>query len=397
MKLRERRIGLLVLITAALLSLTGQSQRPVNPLVVRTPQPGTAPADCDQSLAPVPPPRIAVDEIPAPSVEPVEAPAPPSGSLRAALHATQTALAQNDRAAFDESLRSARSLLATYPTGAERRTGEELVRIYESAARLWDAQYRSPFFDQSSPEYTIVSAYPGYADAVRRSTLTDPSGQRFYPAAESRDFLGRVAADRLRGIGIQAPTRVAERTPAPTSRPRSTTAVTPRTTEVPPSVTTPRTTPRRTTTATTGTVRPPRPRRSAPVIASRPRSSSTTEPRTSAPVTPAPGTSPNPSAPPTTAAAPEPAAPVAGTEEPSPAAASPAPGESPAAPAVPTTDTFATATDTAPIPTDTTVTTDTAPSPVPATATSRTRSVILPTILILIGLAVLIVLFRASK
>ena len=394
MKLRERRIGLLVLVTAALLSLTGQSPRPVNPLVVRTPQPGTAPADCDQSLAPVPPPRIAVEEIPAPSVEPVEAPAPPSGSLRSALHATQTALAENDRATFDESLRAARSLLATYPTGAERRTGEELVRIYEGAARLWDAQYQSPFFDQSSPEYAIVSAYPGYADAVRRSTLTDPSGQRFYPAAESRDFLGRVAADRLRGIGIQAPTRVAERTPGTSSRPRTPTTLRPIVTEAAPSVTTPRTTPRRTTTATTGTVRPPRPRRSAPAIASRPRSSSTSEPRTSAPVTPAPGSSPNPSASPTAAAAPEPAAPVAEAPEPAPAAAPPAAGESPAAPA---TDTFVAATETAPVATDTTVTTDTAPSPVPATTTSRTRSVILPTILILIGLAVLIVLFRASK
>jgi hypothetical protein len=394
MKLRERRIGLLVLVTAALLSLTAQSPRPVNPLVVRTPQPGSAPADCAQSLAPVPPPRVAIDEIPRPEIAPVEAPAPPTGSLRAALHATQTALAENDRRAFDESLRTARSLLATYPSGAERRTGEELVRIYEGAARLWDAQYQSPFFNQSSPEYEIVSGYPGYADAVRRSTLTDRSGQRFYPAAESRDFLGRVAADRLRGIGIQAPTRVAERTPASTSRPRSTTTLAPTVTTNTPSASTPRATPRRTTTATTGTVRPPRPRRSAPVIASRPRSSSTSEPRTSAPVTPTPGSSPNPSASPTTAAAPEPAAPVAGTEEP-PATTPPAAGESPAAA---TPDTIAAATETAPVPTDTTVTTDTAPSPVPATTTtSRTRSVILPTILILIGLAVLIVLFRASK
>ncbi|MEA2462817.1 MAG: hypothetical protein QOJ98_564 [Acidobacteriota bacterium] len=387
MKLRERRTGLLVLVTAALLSLTGASTRPVNPLVVRTPQPGAAPADCDQSLAPVPPPRVAVDEIPSPEIAPVEAPAPPSGSLRAALHATQAALASNDRTAFDESLRAARSLLASYPTGAERRTGEELVRIYEGAARLWDAQYQSPFFDEASPEYAVVSAYPGYADAVRRSTLTDPSGQRFYPAAESRDFLGRVAADRLRGIGIQAPTRVAERTPASTSRPRVSTPVAP----APPTT---RATPRRTTTATTGTVRPPRPRRSAPVIASRPRNSSTPEPRASAPVTPAPGTSPNPPASPTTAAAPEPAAPVAATPEPAPATASPAPGESPAAP---TTETFASATETTLPTTDTTVTTDTTPAPVPATTTSRTRSVILPTILILIGLAVLIVLFRASK
>jgi hypothetical protein len=40
----------------------------------------------------------------------------------------------------------------------------------------------------------------------------------------------------------------------------------------------------------------------------------------------------------------------------------------------------------------------TPPSPVPATTPgSRTRSVVLPTILILIGLVVLIVLFRASK
>lgn len=385
------RVRLVLLVTAVMLSSAGVSQS-LNPLVTRNPQAaGPVPAYCNESLAPAAEPRIEIADIPEPVIElePAEIPAPPSGSLRAALQNAQAALARNDRPEFDRALSSARTLLATYPSGAERRTGEELVRTYDAAARLWDAQYQSPFFGEDSPEFAAVSGYPGYREAMRRSTIT-VEGQRLYPAAESRDFLGRVAADRLRGIGIQqAPTRVTRadaprRTPAAVSSPstsRSTTAA-PRITS---------TSPRR---------MPRQPRSSAP---SRPRlSSPATAQATAAPATtPAaaistPGT-PNPPASPAAAAAPEPAAPTTGPGEEAPIAASPA-TEDPTedVPATETTDTTESTATTAPTATGAIETPPAPPAPAASTP-SRTRSVVLPTILILIGLGVLIVLFRASK
>lgn len=382
------RVRLLLLVAAVMLSWPGVSQS-LNPLVTRTPQAaGPVPAYCNESLTPAREPRVEIADIPEPVIEPAEIPAPPSGSLRAALQNAQAALARNDRPEFDRALSSARALLATYPTGAERRTGEELVRIYGAAERLWDAQYQSPFFSEDSPEFAAVSGYAGYRDALRRSTIT-AEGQRLYPAAESRDFLGRIAADRLRGIGIQqAPTRVTRadaprRTPAAAS---SSTSGTSRSTTAAPRITS--TSPRR---------MPRQPRSSAP---SRPRlSSPATAQATAAPATtPAaaistPGT-PNPPASPAAAAAPEPAAPMTGPGDEAPIPASPA-AENPTED-VPAAETTASTETAAPTATGAIETPPAPPAPAASTP-SRTRSVVLPTILILIGLGVLIVLFRASK
>jgi hypothetical protein len=364
MMVRQRR-GLFVLLTAVSLSLAGQTA-PLNPLVTRTPQNGPVSAECAEGVAPAPMPRVDVGEIPLlpPPAEPAELPPPPTGSLRSALEATQTALTRNDRPAFDANLAEARSLLEDYPSGAQRRSAEELVRIYDTTARLWDAQYQSPFFDEASAEYEVLRGYPGYEAAVRRSTLTR-DGRRYFPAGESRDFLGRIAAERLRGIGIQAPTpRLTrnERPGAPDVDAAPRTTVSRRTT------TRPRRIPASTTARATR-----QPRSAAP---SRPRL--TTETRTPAPATSTPS-SPNPSAPPTAVAAPEPAAPLA------PPAAE-IPGPEPTVTETADTETTASVAPAAPA--------DSEPA---ATEPSRSRSVVLPTILILIGLGVLILLFRASK
>lgn len=393
MKLR-RRVGLLVLMTAVSLSLAAATT-PLNPLVTRTPQTGVVPAECAEGVAPAPAPRIEVREIPLPPpAETATMAEPPTGSLRAALEATQTALTRNDRPAFNASLATARSLLETYPAGAQRRSAEELVRIYDTTARLWDAQYESPFFDEASDEYALLRAYPGYEEAVRRSTLTR-DGRRYFPAGESRDFLGRLASDRLRGIGIQAPApRIArnERPGVPDTPRATASSSTPRPTVNRGSTGTAR--PRRTTTTTPSRVTR-QPRSAAP---SRPRLTETRTPAAATPATsaPAPAAAPSAPAPATPAAAPDTAPPIAGT---------------------PTTD-APVPTDTEPIePTDTAGVTDTADPVTPdATGTAGTtaataseapesqpsqpargRSVVLPTILILIGLGVLILLFRASK
>ncbi|HEX6642402.1 MAG TPA: hypothetical protein VF215_14885 [Thermoanaerobaculia bacterium] len=319
--------------------------------------------------------RVEVAELSMPApVEPVEAPAPPSGALRAALQETQIALTRNDRPAFDAARERTKSLLANYPTGAERRAAEEVVRLHDAAARLWDAQYQSPFFGEDDPLYATVNAWPGYAEAVRRSVLTDDDERRFYPAAESRDFVTRLAGERLQRLGFTTPTRVTRNEPRATPTPRATT----------PRTTTPRTTTSRTTTSRSTVTR------------SAPRSPKPSKP---APVTHAPG-KPNPSAPPTTAAVPAPA-PVAVSQPKTDTPPPPVAGDvAPAEPAPVTTSSAPTTTAEATTDTSSATFVDTALSTdvIPATPKPVTgRSVILPTILILIGLGVLIVLFRASK
>jgi hypothetical protein len=430
--LRDRRVGLLLVASAGFVSLLGAApqslqpavptatQSPLNPLVLRKqqPPPGPTPAECEQGLTSAPAPRINVTEIPLPEPPAIEAAAPPSSALRSALHEAQDALADNDRPAFDENRTRARALLAVYPPGEERRVAEEVSRLHEIAARLWDAQYESPFFGTESTEYTLVSRLPGYEEAIRRSTLTDDDQRRFYPAAESRQFVTRAAADRLQRLGIRgaAPApRIARAEPwtvaggagvhpAPAREPRPRVTQTARSTRSSTSFTPRRTTPARSTPRRTTATRstPSRTtatasRSTSSASAAPPRPTSTTNPSKPAPVTPVPS-SPNPSVPPTTAAVPAPAAPAATT----PPAAGGLPTPEPTATVADTAfDTPPTTTTTsAPITTPdtalaTTDTTDTTPiTPPPAT---RGRSVILPVILILIGLGVLIVLFRASK
>jgi hypothetical protein len=112
--------------------------------------------------------------------------------------ALHDALARNDRVAFDANLPRVRDA----GEGAE---------IYDHIALLWDAQFVSPFFDPSSEAYRVVSAYPGYEEAVRRHVLVDDAGRRFYPAAESRAFLTRIAAARFGALPRVAPRAAAPR------------------------------------------------------------------------------------------------------------------------------------------------------------------------------------------
>lgn len=419
MKLRHGTVGFLVVAAVASLYAAhaeAQSARPLNPLVARSDRPRPAPAECEQGLAPAPALRVEVREIPIDDVRPVEEAvvhAPPSSALRAALQETQAALTRNDRPAFDAALARSRSLVATYPSGGERRAADEIVRLHEAAARLWDAQYRSPFFAEEDPEYAAVSSWPGYAEAVRRSVYTDERGRRFYPAGESRDFVTRLASERLQRGGIsdaRPATSTTRSTPTQTTSPRSTTTG---------SVWTPSTTPTPSRSSTT-TSRPrevmqpganmPRVKRNpvttSPSTGTRSATRSTTNTTRSpkpAATTPAPG-SPNPSAPPTATAAPAPAPAIVTDTDPV-ATSTPDAGDVPVddVPAPATAAPSTTADASGDTPADSTIdstidTTVTTGSEVPVTAQpARGRSVILPTILILIGLGVLIVLFRASK
>lgn len=212
---------LLVFTSFAVTTFTGASW-PLQPLVeVRISRVNAVPQGCDESLAPAAAPRLEVKQIPAPEPLLAVAPAaPPSRSLRSELQAAHRALASNDRPAFDEHLRTGRSILGSYPPGGERTAAEEVLRVLEDASRVWDAQFQSPFFDERSDVYARLNRYPGYSDAVRRSMLTDDEDRRYYPAGESREFLTRIAADRLPRLGAMPETRTARTEPSsPTLRP----------------------------------------------------------------------------------------------------------------------------------------------------------------------------------
>lgn len=412
----DRRVRVLVLTLSVMLTHVGATP-PLNPLVTRVAQPGIAPDECYVGLAPAPAPRVDVASLPEPEVVPASIAAPPSRTLRVELGAAHDALARNDRPAFDEHLASARALLAAnYPPGAERTAAEAAVRAFDDASRLWDAQFESPFFDESSDAYARASRYPGYAEAVRRGMFTDDRERRYYPAAESRDFVTAIAGERLARLGITTPTRVArsERSTRPASEP----SVAPPSHSTPsyatPSYSAPSTSSAQRRTPRAGSSSK---RRTTPASSSS-RSSKSSIARSGQSVASAGSTpaSPDPSASRTAATAPAPAAPPAAAPTPSVSASPVAVGLPPAAPEPAPSSTgdadlpADTATETAETTdtTDTTLTTDTArpvvtgtdPATGTAPATTTTperRSVVVPALLILIGLGVLIVLFRASK
>jgi hypothetical protein len=361
----------------------------LNPLVVRSPEPhGNVPGDCEVSDTPAMPRAAAAD----PAVEDPAVPLPP---VRPAARATaqtraqydvrplQSAIAANNRAQFDAELARARE--AGAPT-----------RVYEDVGRLWDAQFEAPFFAEGSEPHRIASQYPGYEAAVREQIFTDASGRKFYPASESKAFVARQT-------GVNLPARTT------TQRSSTSTPTTTRSTPQQPSnpatqqPTTTRTTTRQATrqpaTRTTHQPPPPNPRTPAPQKPSTP----------AARRDPAPSRrSPDPSVAQKPAAT-VPAPVVPPVENTSSTSAPPATGSLPDEPLATTTtsDPFATdttATDT--VTTDTmvtdtattapeTATTTTTATTTDGTATPRGRSIILPAILILIGLGVLILLFKA--
>ena len=410
MKWSERRVGLLVLMAAAFATLLGASA-PQQPLVVRNAAPqGAVPADCDKSLSDVPQTaRLDVARIPMPNVSTV-ALAPPSRELRAEIEDLHRALTRNDRPAFDEHLAAARQIVAGYPSGAEKRGAEDLLRVYTDTAHLWDAQFASPFFDESSAEYDILKNYPGYAEAVRRGMLTDDRDHRFYPAAESRAFLTRVAADRLARLGIAAP-RVARAgdekraVSRPETKPTRATSTESRSTSKAPVIasTKPRSTSTKAPSASPKTTpsRPTTPHRTA--TRSTPSQTPERTPVSSTPVTRTPTRVASETRPPVTS--------PATTHKPAPA---PVPVATTTQPAAPPPLTATSASTTTPITTTRTETSVVPPSdsttmpptetaiastssePAPVTPPAPRRSMILPVILILVGLGVLILLFRAS-
>lgn len=379
----RRGAGFVLLLGLSAAGLFAQTP-PLNPTVKVMPRPATpVPPECEEGFAPQPAPRVRIEDVPAPQAVQRDLQPPRTADLREQLAQLQTAVERNDRAAFAQWLAIAKSTLASYPPGAEKTSAQSAIAVYDDIERLWDYQFASPtgsFFDGTVQEGSLVERmrrYPGYEEFIRDFTIVDANGTRIYPTRETRDFLAQIAAGRR-----PAPVRTARIVmPEPAPRPAPAPA---------PVTEAPRTTPRR---------RPSR-------IELHTRKTETT-----------------PGAARTEAPKPKPArrnvarpAPVT-TAPPKVAEAKPKPVPAPPAPTSATPDELPIPSGvvSAPTSTETTATTETtasAPSvtePAPTTAASSEpasrpsapkpdskRSLIFPVVLIVIGVGVLYLLFRAS-
>jgi hypothetical protein len=218
------RRGPIVFCSVAAISacaLFGQSV-PLNPTVKVLPNARTVvPADCFEGGARVP----VIAEAAPPPLTAATAPAPPSADLRSRLRRVQSAAERDDRDEFKAALADARTAVGSYPTGGERDAANEVIQVYSDLEKIWDYAFASPsgaFFDAGSDGGSlsnIVRRYPDYNRFIKDSTLTI-GGQTVYPTRETRRFLVAEAAKRLTRLGVRMPTRVAEGPPViPTPAP----------------------------------------------------------------------------------------------------------------------------------------------------------------------------------
>ncbi|HSP14693.1 MAG TPA: hypothetical protein VLV78_08070 [Thermoanaerobaculia bacterium] len=404
MNLRSRQFVRLLLLLAVV-ALPGIGAAQLNPTVKVLPRATSpVPPECVEGAATQTAVRLPEERTVAVRDTSADMLPPPTATLRGELQRAVEAAQRNDRETFREALGRAKKLLASYPPGGERTAADQLMAVLDDVNRLGDFQFTSPtgsFFDAGGDISKMLARYPGYDAFIRRQAIVDQNGVKFYPTHESRDFLmQQVSAPYVRMTG--------KRMPAPSEPPRV--APLPPVTPKPPAqVATPK----------------PRPRALKPVLHEA--RAKTTSHRRKAKESPSPPPAATPKkveVPPTTTSSAI-AAPVAPpvttpkkvevppatTRNATAAPVAPPVTTTTAEPATATTFTTATAASTTTGPTTTTEATTTTSGP---TATAETtsatdtaaqpkkpeqsgRSFFVPALLILVGLGVLVVLFRASS
>jgi hypothetical protein len=403
----RRQALLLVIVLAIPAAIAAQ----LNPTVKVLPRAKTAvPAECDQGLAIQPALRLTQEERASVRDTTRDMVAPPSRSLRSELQTAFEAVQHNSRDAFRDALVQAKSMLTSYPPGGERTAAANLVDVLNDVDRIWDYQFTSPtgaFFDTSSEPYRIASKYPGWDAAIRRQIITDQNGVKFYATHETRDFLLAESAQRLSHL-------TGKPVPPPVSSTRGTTTIA----RPAPKVTPPATTTTTTTITTTEKTRKPKPHHTTKQTTTETTTRATTHvkqpaqhhaPRqpvvheARATTTPVRKTPTPPPAPKVQRPAPAPAPSTTTTAHTVPtetASATPTPPPATTSSArTASSDTAVmappTSTTSAPSPTETTATTATTESN--AAAKPQSRSLFGPILLIIVGIGLLLTLWRASS
>jgi len=418
----KRVIALASVVAAAAFSASAQT-RELNPTVKVLARPQSpVPAECATDPTTVP-----ALEAEAPALEPVTAAAPPSNDLRASLRRLQVAAEGDDYAVFKSALAEARRAAASHPPGGERNAANDALQVFTDIGRVWDYAMTSPtgsFFDASVQGGSLLNAlkrYPDYGRAIADQTIT-AGGKTLYPTPETRRFLSRESARRLSRLGVSTPAHVARgsqpeplprrivTTPPPEKKPvqvatKPSTPKTPKktaSTTTPPKKSEPAKTASKTKTDAKPAVKsaakatPPKTKevaiKATPLPKSKPAPPPVKVAQTSTmPLAPPIVSTPQPKAPPTTTTvAPPPVqtattVPATTTTAPPPAATS-------------TTDTTVSTTSSPTTDTSVTAASDTAATDtaVPPAKQNGNMNLILAVVLILVGIGVLVVLFRAS-
>jgi len=153
------------------------------------------------------------------SVDSVRTPVPaaiesPSENLAAVMRRLQAAAEGDDYATFKTTFAEARRTVDAYPSGTERSTASDALKVFADIARLWDYAMTSPtgaFFDSTTEGGSLLATakqYPDFGRAIADETLT-PGGRTLYPTRETRRFLARQSARHLSRLGETAPAIVA--------------------------------------------------------------------------------------------------------------------------------------------------------------------------------------------
>lgn len=421
----KRGFALAAVVAAAAFAASAQT-RELNPTVKVLARPQSpVPPECatDQTVLPA-------LEAETPALEPSTAQAPPSSDLRTSLRRLQAAADSNDYAAFKSAFAEAKHAVAAHPAGGERNAANDALQVFADIARVWDYAMASPtggFFDAASQGGSLLNAmkrYPDYGRSIADQTITS-GGRTLYPTPETRHFLARESARRLTRLGVSTPTQVARGT-QPEPMPRRTVAAPAPPAKKPVQVATKppaaKTTAPKKAAAKTQTAKTQTPKKATPKPATKTAKATPPAKAKSVPIKTTPVPKPKPTAPPVKVADTStmpPASPIVATPQPkTPATTTTASSATQTATTVPITATTApVTTTTAPPPastttTDTTVSTtsstptDTAVTAAPDTSATSTAvppskqngnmNLILAVVLILVGIGVLVVLFRAS-
>jgi len=394
-----RRALLLVIVAAIPVVAAAQ----LNPMVKVLPRPKSAvPAECDQGLAIQPAQRLTPEERTSVRDTSRDMQAPASASLRGEAQTAFEAAQSNSRDMFRDALVRAKSMLTSYPPGGERTAATSLVDALDDIGKIWDYEFSSPtgaFFDTTSEPFRIASKYPGYESSIRRQIITDQNGNRFYPTHETRDFLVAEAAQRLsrltgKPVPASPPTRGTARVTRP--EPRVTAATTT------PSAKTPKAearVPKRATTQTTKHTR----RRTSHRAAHKPATHEARAKTATTHTAPPPRSTPRVQTPPPPAISSpkpvtEPVAAGGGSEPSTTSSASSAPPSTTSSAAIASSDTATTtapSTMSAAAPAETTDTTTTESNA--SEKSTKSRSLLWPILLIIVGVGLLLTLWRASS
>lgn len=380
---RVRRLAVLCCCCLTIMAQAVFGQALLNPTVKVLPKPSMiVPTDCAEGLAQAPPRPTVEAEVEAAPKAPV---VPPSSDLRTALRRVQAAAENNDYNGFKNALADARAAVSAYPGGGEKQAANDVLQVDADIQRLWDYSITSPtgaFFNASNEDLlTMLRKYPGWTRAVADATMT-VGGETIYPSRETRQFLTEEGAKRLRNLGVRTPTRVVQ------EQPRIIT---------PPKVTTPKRQQAPQPRVHVATHHTPKPPAKIAQAAPRPTVHKRHE-EEKAPIVATPIPPPVPVAKPAPVPAPTPTPATITTETTDTAAAATTSTAAQPPSAVPTTATTATTaatatTESAPAATTSTETTSSTEKPAGAAGGMNLTFAI---ILIVVGIGVLIVLFRAS-